>query len=103
MNYTQRNKSLGLIREKRVKEFITKIYKWKIIKTNTIIDQYHAIDFIAHDQKGKLIMIQVKGTARLKNQFEPKAVKYAQFHNAALYYFYISNRYNSKIYIKKVI
>ena len=98
----QRNKNLGIIREKRVKEFISKVYKWNIIKTNIIVDKYHAIDFIATNNKNKLIYIQVKSIARLNEAFETKAISYAKFHKADLYYFYVDNKYHSKIYVRKV-
>ncbi len=95
------NKYLGQLREKRVYSYISKCLKWKIEKSNYAYDKYHAIDFICRNKNNDLIFVQVKGISRAHKEFDEAAIRQANKHNAKLYYFYVANRYDSKIYMRK--
>ena len=95
------NKYLGQIREKRVHAYISKYLKWQIEKANYAYDKYHSIDFICRNKKNELVFVQVKGTSQVHKEFADHAIAISNKHDALLYYFYIGNSYNSKIYIRK--
>ncbi len=97
----KRNKYIGNIREKRVRSYISSCLKWNIEKANYAFDKFHAIDFICKDKKNELIFVQVKGTSQIHKPFAKAAIDIACKHNARLYYFYVSNKYESKIYLRK--
>ncbi len=99
---TKRNRSLGIIREKRIYAYISKCLKWDIEKANYAYDKYHAIDFICRNKAGNLIFVQVKGTSQIHKPFAKSAIEIANKHKAQLYYFYVSNKYDSKIYMRKM-
>ncbi len=100
-NSENRNKYIGNIREKRVRYYISSFFKWKIEKANYAFDKYHSVDFICRDKNNKLIFVQVKGTSQIHKPFSQAAIKISKKHNAKLYYFYVGNKYNSRIYLRK--
>ncbi len=92
---------LGWIREKRVKSYIEKTLKWEIEKANYALDKYHAIDFVCRNKDKELIFVQVKGMSWIKKDFQQSAINISIKHNAQLYYFYVGNQYNCKIYCRR--